>query len=134
MTIHHRVATIFVGKVLLGIGFVVLAFSHVLWMALLGSAFAAIGGPMGDIMSLLMIQTDLPSNQVGKVYSLRMILESAGSSLGLVLAAPLFAFLSISMAITVCALLMMAMGIAGLLRFGLTEPIFPQLDLRPNDL
>jgi len=41
-----------------------------------------------------MIQTDLPADQVGKVYSLRTILESLGLSLGLLLAVPVFAYLS----------------------------------------
>ncbi len=108
LTIRHRVATIFVGKVILGGGFLLLAFAHSLWVALLGSALAAVGGPMGDIMTIVIMQTDLPANQLGKVFSLRMILASAGGSLGLLFAVPLFALLSVPVAIAlrVCELLL----------------------------
>ena len=85
---------------------------------MLGSAFAAIGGPMNDIMTLTMIQTDLPSDQIGKVYSLRTILENSGLSLGLLLAVPLFTYLSVPFVIALCAFVMLATGAAGLLRFG----------------
>jgi MFS transporter, DHA3 family, macrolide efflux protein len=123
LTIRHRVATIFAGKVILGGGFLLMAFAHTLWVALLGSALAAVGGPMGDIMTIVIMQTDLPANQLGKVFSLRMILASAGGSLGLLFAVPLFAFLSVPVAIALCALTMSAIGVAGLVRFGFTEPM-----------
>ena len=123
LTIRHRVATIFAGKVILGGGFLLVAFAHTLWAALLGSALAAVGGPMGDVMTITIMQTDLPANQIGKVFSLRMILESAGGSLGLLFAVPLFALLSVPIAIALCALAMSAIGIAGLVRFGFTEPV-----------
>ena len=123
LTIRRRVALIFTGKLVLGAGFLILASAPTLPVALLGSAFAAIGGPMNDIMTLTMIQTDLPADQVGKVYSLRTTLESLGLSLGLLLAVPLFAYLSIPLVIVSCALVMIAMGVAGLLRFGFSEPV-----------
>ncbi|HZU69040.1 MAG TPA: MFS transporter [Ktedonobacteraceae bacterium] len=121
LTIHRRVMTIFIGKLVLGIGFFLLAFAPSLPVALLGSALAAIGGPMGDIMLLTMIQTDLPSNQIGKVYSLLMMLESAGVSLGLLLAVPLFTIVEVPIGIALCASIMAAVGIAGLARFGFAE-------------
>jgi hypothetical protein len=89
---------------------------------MLGAAVAAIGGPMGDIVMLTMIQHDLPANQIGKVYSLRLTVSSAGTALGLVLAGPLYALLPIPVAIAACALLITATGAVGFLRFGLTEP------------
>ena len=122
LTIRHRVAMIFCGKVILGVGFLILAFAHTLWVALLGSALAAVGGPMGDIMTILMMQTDLPSNQLGKVFSLRSLMENAGGSLGLLLAVPFFAILSVQLGITLCAFAMMAIGIVGLHKFGFSEP------------
>ena len=123
LTIRRRVALIFTGRLVLGAGFLILAVAPTLLVALLGSAFAAIGGPMNDIMTLTMIQTDLPADQVGKVYSLRTMLESLGLSLGLLLAVPLFAYLSIPLVIVSCALVMIAMGAVGLLRFGFSEPV-----------
>ncbi len=50
-----------------------------------------------------------------------MIIESAGTSLGLLLAVPLFGLLSIPVAIAFCALVMGASGAIGLIRFGVQE-------------
>jgi DHA3 family macrolide efflux protein-like MFS transporter len=123
LTIRRRTMMLFIGKVFLGAGFLLLANSVNLWMALLCAAFAAIGGPMGDIIMVTMMQTDLPADQTGKVFSLLMILESAGMSLGLILAAPLYGSLSVQRTIGLCALLAIAVGVSGLLRFGLAEPV-----------
>lgn len=122
LTIRHRVVTVFTGKMIIGAGFILMASATTLPIALLSSAIAAIGGPMSDIVIVTMIQTDLPSDQLGKVYSLYMILESIGTSLGLLFAVPLFQFLSVPMGIALCACLMVLSGIAGLIRFGFTEP------------
>lgn len=122
LTIHRKVLTIFTGKLVLGAGFFLLAFAPSLPVALIGSALAAVGGPMGDIMLLTMIQTDLPSNQIGKVYSLLMILQSAGASLGLLLAVPLFTLVNVPIGIAFCASVMVAIGVAGAARFGFSEP------------
>ncbi|MFL5690750.1 MAG: MFS transporter [Ktedonobacteraceae bacterium] len=122
LTIRHRAAVICSGKIVLASGFLVLAFAHTLALALLGAALAAIGGPMVDIVIITMMQTDLPANQVGKVYSLSMIMESGGASLGLLLAVPLFAYLRVPIAIALCALVMLLIGVVGLVRFGVSEP------------
>jgi MFS transporter, DHA3 family, macrolide efflux protein len=121
LVIRRRVVMFFSGKIVVGAGFLLPAFAPNLFIALLGSAFAAIGGPMGDIMLLTMIQTNLPSEQIGKVYSLLMMIESAGTSLGLLLAVPLFGLLSIPVDIAFCALVMGASGAIGLIRFGVQE-------------
>jgi hypothetical protein len=52
-----------------------------------------------------------------------MLIENAGISLGLLLAVPLFNLLSIPLGIAVCALIMVAAGVIGLLRFGVQEPV-----------
>jgi hypothetical protein len=122
MTIRRRVAMMFVGKMIVGLGFLLMAFATTLPIAMLSAAFAAVGGPMGDIVLLTMMQTDLPSGQIGKVYSLYMLIESAGSSIGLLLAVPLFRYLSTPVAIALCAMVMVVLGVAGLTRFGFKEP------------
>ncbi|MDQ6660473.1 MAG: MFS transporter [Chloroflexota bacterium] len=126
-TIRHRMVMVFTGKVIVGVGFILMASATTLPIALLGSAIAAIGGPMGDIVMVTMIQTDLPPGQLGKVYSLRMLMASIGASLGLLLAVPLFQFVSVPVGITLCACLMVVSGSAGLLRFGFSEPVVPAL-------
>src|SRR5579884_2032352 len=119
--IRRKVTMLFSGKIVLGAGFLLIAFAPNLPIAMLGSALAAIGGPMGDIVLVTMIQNDLPSEQIGKVYSLLMLVENTGTSLGLLLAVPLFVVLSIRSGIALCALLMITVGTAGLIRFRAQE-------------
>jgi len=123
VTIHRRVIVMLLGRLIVGGGFLLMVSVPVLPVALLGSALAATGGPMADIPLLLMIQTDLPSNQIGKVYSLSMMLEYGGSLLGLLLAIPLFRYVSPAVGISICALAIALTSIAGLARFGFAEPV-----------
>lgn len=128
LTIRRRVATIFAGRLIFGAGFALIAFAPSLWVVLLGAVVAAVGGPMGDLLVLTMIQTDLPSNQIGKVYSLRMTVANLGALLGSLLSVLLFASLNISTVIVLCAIVVIATGGIGLLRFGFTEPVVKLLD------
>ena len=73
MSIRRRSLFLFGGSVVLGVGFIVLASAQTLPMAMAGAFLASLGGPMEDIMLLLIIQDELPSTQIGKVYSLRMV-------------------------------------------------------------
>ncbi|MBX6342725.1 MAG: MFS transporter, partial [Thermomicrobiaceae bacterium] len=129
LAIRRRVAVMFAGRAVVGLGFVLLAAAPNLPLALAASALAAVGGPMGDIMQLLLIQTEVPDEQVGKVFSLEMTGESVGVALGLVLAGPLFGALSVPLAIGCCALVMVATGLAGLVRFGIGAPAPPEVAL-----
>ncbi len=122
LTIKRRVLTIFLGKGILGLGFLLLGLSSSVLMALFASALAALGGPMGDIMILTMLQTNLPSDQVGKAYSLSMVLESSGAALGLLLAVPLFKLVSAPLGIALSALLLLIVSALGLWQFGRREP------------
>jgi MFS family permease len=122
LPLRHRVFVIFSGKVVLGIGFLLLALATSLPLALLGSALAAIGGPMGDIVMSTMIQTEFPPDQIGKIYSLRMVAANVGGSLGLILAVPLFAHFSVMYSIGACACAMIVVGASGIVRFGLNDP------------
>ena len=117
LEVEHRVTLFFMGKLVLGFGFVVLALAPNVPVALTGAAVGALGGPMGDIMLLLMIQEDFPANQIGKVYSARIALSSVGSSLGLLLASPLFLVLSVRGGMLACAVLILVVGAVGLGRF-----------------
>jgi MFS family permease len=117
LTIRRRARTLFLGKIILGLGFWLFTFSPNLPFAMACMALAAVGGPMGDIMLLIMIQEDFPSDQIGKIFSTLMTLSSAGASLGLMLAGPLFKLTSVPTGITLCALLMLLIGAAGTVRF-----------------
>lgn len=127
LNIKRRVLTIFLGKGFLGLGFLLLAFSSSVPMALFASALAAIGGPMGDIMIIMMLQTDLPANQIGKAYSLRMIVENVGAALGLLVAVPFLGLVSVSLGMALSALLLVVTSVIGLVRFGWREPVVESL-------
>ncbi|HLI50605.1 MAG TPA: MFS transporter, partial [Thermomicrobiaceae bacterium] len=122
ITIRRRVLMLFAGNVVLGLGFVILAGAPGLLLAMFGSALAAVGGPMSDLVELVMIQTELPQDQIGKVFSLKMLVQNGGYALGLALAGPVFAVTGIRLGILICALLMAATGVAGLTRFGFSDP------------
>lgn len=126
LRIQRPLAWLFSGKLVLGLGFLLLAAAPSLPVALLGSALAAVGGPMGDIPLLTMIQLDLPQNQLGKVFSLLETLVHGGMLVGTLLAVPLFARFDARPVIGGCALLMVATGAAGLARFGTSKVISTQ--------
>lgn len=123
LTIKRRVMMMLVGKLVVAGGFLFMVSIPVLPVALLGSALAALGGPMGDIPILMMMQMDLPANSIGKIYSLRITISEAGSALGLLLAAPLYHYLNVPIAIICCALVITATSVLGLMRFGFAEPV-----------
>jgi hypothetical protein len=123
LVLRRRVATLFAGRIVLGTGFLLLAGTRSLPLAMLVVALAGAGGPMDGISSLLMIQTDIPAGQIGKVYSLRATLDSGGLALGLLLAPALYAALPVPLVMALCAVAAIATGVAGLLRFGLREPV-----------
>lgn len=120
----QRTLMIFGGKIVLGLGFLLMAVSHSLPLAMLGSACAALGGPMGDIPLSTMMQTDLPSNQLGKIYSFRMIVSNIGASLGYLIAKPLFDYAGVGLTIQLGAGAIVLLGCAGLYRFKLRDPLF----------
>jgi DHA3 family macrolide efflux protein-like MFS transporter len=117
LRIQRRALMYFLGKIVVGAGFLSLAYASTLPVAMLSAGVAAIGGPMGDVPLLITIQRDFPAHHVGKIYSLRMMVSGIGSSLGLMLAAPVFARWSPRTGIALLALATMAVGVAGALRW-----------------
>ena len=87
---------------------------------------------MGDIPLSLMIQTELPSNQIGKVYSLEMVMEMGGAALGAALLAPmLYQHVSVTMAIGIGAAMIAATSCVGLTQLGLREPTAEAVETQP---
>ncbi len=117
LRIQRRALIYFLGKIVVGAGFLSLAYASTLPVALLSAGVAAIGGPMGDVPLLITIQRDFPAHHVGKIYSLRLMLSGIGSSLGLLLAAPVFARWSPRTGIALLALATMAVGGVDALRW-----------------
>lgn len=99
--IGRRVAVMFSGGLIWGVGMLMVAFSPTATLALLCCALAAVGGPLTDVIRAYLIQTEFPPDQVGKVYSLRVTASKASHGIGLILAAPLFAFVEVTSAIAI---------------------------------
>lgn len=107
------------GRLIVGGGFILMISQPNLAMTMFGAALAATGGPMGDIPLAIMMQTELPSHHIGKVYSLYDMVSSLGSILGPLLAALLYAYLAVPQAIAICGLIIAATSVLGIGRFGI---------------
>jgi hypothetical protein len=126
LSIRRPALMYFLGEIVLGVGFLSLAFASSLPLALFSAGVAAIGGPMGDMPLLLTIQREFPGHHVGKIYSLRMIVSGIGASVGLMLAAPVFHIWSPRTGIALLALTMIAVGAVGTVRWGGSHQRVPQ--------
>ncbi len=116
-TIHKRARFLFIGMVVFGLGIILLGVSRSYTMALAAILLASTGTPMSDLMMVVMIQEEFPSNQVGKVYSLRLTISSIGFSLGLLIAAYLFQWIAVSTGILLSGLVVLLVGLAGAAKF-----------------
>lgn len=116
-TLHHKLRFIYLGRIILATGYLILALSGSVWIALSGAAIASLGGPMAELPLLTMLQTDFPSRHLGKLYSLRMTLSSLGLTCGTLLAAPMYILLNIRFAMIVFPGALLMVGCVCLLRF-----------------
>ncbi|MEO1164324.1 MAG: MFS transporter [Chloroflexota bacterium] len=120
LTIKRRAFVMFSGMIILGAGFVLLAWSPSLPFAIVAIFLASLGAPMEDLMMLLYMQEDIPDNSLGKIYSLRVVLSELGYSFGVASAALIYGWMSVPMGMTLAALAVVACGSLGVWRFGLS--------------
>ena len=129
-SVRRHVVVMYAGTVLLSAGFLVMVIGGTFTAALIGAFLASLGGPLEDVMQLLIIQNELPPTVIGKVYSLRTVFEDVGFAAGLGLAALLYNALSVSDGIALVVLIQMSAGLYGIVRFGLrAQPL--ALDSKP---
>ncbi len=114
---QHPLRTYFTSKLWLAFGFLIFAWAPSLTWAMAGVAVAALGGPLGEIPLLAVMQRDLPSGTLGRAFGVRMILEQSGISLGLVASAPLYHLLPVRYGIAVCAGGILLLALVGAWRF-----------------
>lgn len=116
--IQRKALVMFSADMVLGLGFIVIALSHSLPLSLIASTFAALGGPMGELITLNLITSEIHNSHLGKALAFRLLSTNAGFSLGLLIAAPLYAHLDPTAIILTCSGLMCLTGIIGLSIFG----------------
>jgi MFS family permease len=115
--VQHRNRVLFAGGLFYGLGMAGLAWSPSYELALAAAAVAAIGGPMTDLMILMIIQTEFPADRIGKVFAFRATLSRSSFGVGLVLAAPVYELLPVRVAIAGAAIVVIVVSLAALLRF-----------------
>ena len=115
--VQHRNRVLFAGGVFYGVGMAMLAWSPSYELALAAAALAAVGGPMTDLMILMIIQTEFPTDRIGKVFAFRLTLSRTSLGVGLVLAAPVYELLPVRVGIGAAAGLVVAVSLAALVRF-----------------
>lgn len=81
---------------------------------------------MTDITLLVMMQKELPTDTIGKTYSLRMIVSDIGGMIGLGAAPVFYAVMGLQTGMLFCAVGTVIVGIIGLIRFQ-HEWRFPQI-------
>ena len=72
---------------------------------------------MSDLLIVIMIQKEFPTNQVGKIYSLRLTISSVGYSAGLFFAAYLFQWVDVRLGLIGLGLMAALVGLVGVVRF-----------------
>jgi hypothetical protein len=115
--VERRNQVLFAGGVFYGVGMATLAWSPSYELALAAAAVAAIGGPMTDLMVLMIIQTEFATDQIGKVFAFRFTLSRTSSGIGLMLAAPVYELLPVRVGIGVAASVVIVVSLAALVRF-----------------
>jgi predicted MFS family arabinose efflux permease len=120
LTVRRRERMLFGGGIVYGLGFLLVAVAPSFEIALVASALAAVGGPMTDLMILLLVQTRIPTAHVGKVLSLRYTISQASLGAALLLAAPIYVWLPVRAAIAVVGLIVVGCAVVASLR--LTSP------------
>ena len=112
--IRRRAEAFFLGKVVIGAGFLLLAAAPTLALAMAGSALAAVGGPMGDIPLLTLVQLEMPPGLLGKAFGVRSTLSRGGAVAGTVAGVPLLGALGPRTGIALAAAVVAATGLYGL--------------------
>ena len=112
---RRNIRIMFVGQIILGIGFLILSTTSDIPLAILGIIVAAFGSPMGDLVLLNMIQSDFPSEHVGKVYSFRGLVGNLGLSVGLLVSVALYKVLPIATVMLLASTLIVIVGVVGIM-------------------
>jgi MFS family permease len=105
-----HVGSLFPGRIVLGLGFAGIALAPTLPFAMLSAALAAFGGTMGDLPFLGLMQREFAIGQIGRIFSLRLTVESLGGAAGALAAAPLLLLWPADVVVAGSGVCLMAFG------------------------
>jgi MFS family permease len=105
------------GWLVFGSGLFIIGRSSDLPLACLGATIAPIGGAFIGLMTSLVIQTDIPREHLGKIFSLAAFAVCLGDFLGLLLAPILYSMVDARDGISISAVLPAMLGILGMIKF-----------------
>ncbi|MBI3454138.1 MAG: MFS transporter [Rhodospirillales bacterium] len=101
---------VFPGRIVLGLGFFGMAFVSDVPLLMLSAGIAAVGGTMGDLPFLALMQREFNPSQIGRIYGLKMTIESAGGVVGALAAAPLLGAFSAATVVGGAGVTLIAFG------------------------
>lgn len=108
---------LFTGRIIAGLGFILLAVSPHFSMVVACAGIAATGGPMVDLAKLTLIQKHFQPNEIAQVYRFSLSLVQFLCLIVLLVSPWLFAWVSVPIVIVAAASLMAAMGALGFILF-----------------
>ena len=118
MNLRRSGLIMYLGRLVLGTGFIGMALApSPLWL-MAGAAFAAMGGPMNELPVLVRIQSDIPPPLVASVFRLRMMVDHGGILLGLLIAPGLMSLVGTVPVVAGAGAATVLVGIVGLWKFG----------------
>jgi hypothetical protein len=108
----------YLGRIALGLGYVGMALPWDWPLVLMSAAIAGAGGPMGELMFLILLRREVPPGMVGKVYSVRPIADSFGTLLGMLTAPWLLGYVDNAALMIGWGVIVLVLAAAGLQIFG----------------
>lgn len=118
-------ALIFVGRILTGAGFTLMAFAPNTTTLLLCAALAASGGPATDLGFIGTLQARYPARDLARVYRLLLVV-SYGTKVALFVASPfLFRRFGTPHVIAMAGVAILVFGVAGYVKHGRTRVLLP---------
>ena len=108
----------YLGRIVLGVGYIGMALSPSPAWLMASAAFAAIGGPMNELPVLVRIQSDIPPALMAAVFRLRMVIDHGGILFGLLIAPSLMSLLGTAPVVALAGSAAVLVGVVGLWMFG----------------
>jgi MFS family permease len=113
-SVRRRVTLIWLGHITFSLGFAGIGAAPLLALALARSMLAALGGPMGDLMTTNLIQQHMPRAHTGKAFAFLYSMWTGSMVIGLLIATALYSALPTRAVFIGAGLIAAAIGAAGL--------------------